>query len=86
MSVPTIMVFISMNLDNLNRNENQGNADDEGGDDVRQRGEQAEAGFRILRFAVGSMLRLMLFHWIDGLLFWLREFFLRAQEAGEPVV
>ena len=85
MSVPTIMGFISMNLDNLNRNENQGGADEEGGDGVRQRGEQAKAGFRILRFAVGSVLCL-LFHWIDGSRLRLRGFFLRTQEAGEPVV
>ena len=85
--IVTEVIFVSTNQRKHGRirNANQDGAHDEGDDDVRQRGEQAEAGFRILGLAFGSVLRL-LFHWIDGLGLRPRGFFLRAQEAGEPVV
>ena len=40
---------------------------------------EEQAGERVLALR-------LLFHWIDGLGLRLRGFFLRAQEAGEPVV
>lgn len=59
---PAIVAAYSLiRLNRHKRNANQDGADDEGGDGVRQRREQADAMFRILRFAFGSGLCL-LFH------------------------